>query len=89
MPYQVIAQLNDRNPVLQIRDVASNRVCLRWEYQKLPQSRQEYNEAAVAADDDGGDDALHDLFRQLFLLTTEQYLRGELTDGDLSVDSDS
>jgi hypothetical protein len=83
MPYQVIAQLNDRNPVLQIRDVASNRVCLRWEYQKQPQSARGHNEAAVAPDDDG-DDPLHDLFRQLFLLTTEQYLRGELTDGDLS-----
>ncbi|WP_290652981.1 hypothetical protein [Aquisalimonas sp.] len=81
MPYQVIAQLNGRNPVLQIRDTSSNQMRLVWEYRK-PSELGESVSGELLADLER-EEALHDLFRRLFLLTTEQYLRGELSEEDL------
>ncbi|SEO73747.1 hypothetical protein [Aquisalimonas asiatica] len=81
MPYQVIAQLNGRNPVLQIKDTSSNELRLVWEYRK-PYEPEDPEKGELLAELER-EEALHDLFHRLFLLTAEQYLRGELSEEDL------
>ncbi|GHC38142.1 hypothetical protein [Aidingimonas halophila] len=77
MSYQIETRLNGSNPVVQICDASSGSVRLAWEYpRELPDLTAE-DEAMLAL---RREEAVHELFRRLFLLTTEQYLKGEVTE---------
>ena len=81
MPYQIDTRLKGANPSLKIRDASSGAVRLAWEY-----PRQVSGEGAAEGEDEEllalkREEAIHELFRRLFLLTTEQYLKGEAVEG--------
>lgn len=77
MSYQIETRLKGGNPVVQICDASSGSVRLAWEYPRAsPELSSEDDEALLAL---RKDEAVHELFRRLFLLTTEQYLKGEVT----------
>lgn len=75
MTYRINTVLRGANPTLQILDASSGSVRLAWEYPRT---------ATDAANDDPDllalerEKAVHQLFCRLFLLTTEQYLKGEI-----------
>lgn len=77
MAYRINTALRGANPALQICDATSGSVRLAWEYpnQELGLSGEERELLSIRREE-----AIHELFRQLFLLTTEQYLKGELRD---------
>jgi|TARA_B100000700_G_scaffold309361_1_gene388329 hypothetical protein len=77
MPYQIDTRLKGANPSLQIRDSSSGSVRLAWEYPRQAASGGEDEELLALK----REEAIHELFRRLFLLTTEQYLKGEAGDG--------
>ncbi|MDI5933517.1 hypothetical protein [Halomonas kalidii] len=75
MPYRINTGLKDSNPTLQICDASSGSVRVAWEYPRRdPHLSAEELELLQLR----REEAIHDLFRRLFLLTTEQYLKGEL-----------
>ncbi|SDG46382.1 hypothetical protein SAMN05216571_11476 [Onishia taeanensis] len=78
MPYQIDTRLKGANPSLQIRDSSSGSVRLAWEYPRQAASEGEDEELLALK----REEAIHELFRRLFLLTTEQYLKGEAGDGE-------
>lgn len=63
MSYRIAASLRHGNPRLEVTDADTGRLRLAWEY---PKTRPQQ----------AGDAAVGELFRRLFLLTTEDYLRG-------------
>lgn len=63
MSYRIDASLRHGNPRLEVLDAHSGRLRLAWEYPKHDRHQ-------------AGDAAVDELFRRLFLLTTEDYLRG-------------
>jgi len=63
MSYRIAASLREGNPRLEVLDAETGRLRLAWEY---PKARRR----------EAGDAAVDELFRRLFLLTTEDYLRG-------------
>ena len=67
MSYHIEARLNGRNPRLEVHDAESGAVRLLWEY---PKAEADATSAQLA-----GDSAIDELFRKLFLLTTEAHLR--------------
>ncbi|PWG62487.1 hypothetical protein [Sediminicurvatus halobius] len=68
MSYRIAASLHRGNPRLEVVDAHSGRLRLAWEY---PKARRRHA-------GDGADAAVEELFRRLFLLTTEDYLRGDM-----------
>ena len=75
MPYCINTALKGTNPVLQICDATTGSVRMAWEYPRTPDGQDEEARELLAIE---REEAIHDLFRRLFLLTTEQYLKGEL-----------
>ncbi|WP_168015094.1 hypothetical protein [Halomonas salinarum] len=79
MPYQIDTRLKGANPSLQIRDASSGAVRLAWEYPRCaPPEGEEVDEELLALK---REEAIHELFRRLFMLTAEQYLAGEASEG--------
>ncbi|MFC3284078.1 hypothetical protein [Litchfieldella rifensis] len=75
MPYRINTAFKGANPTLQICDASSGSVRLAWEYPRQdPQLAEEDHELLEMK----REEAIHELFRRLFLLTTEQYLKGEI-----------
>ncbi|MDT8893130.1 hypothetical protein RSO41_00565 [Halomonas sp. I1] len=74
MAYHIKTAFRGTNPILQICDVSSGSVRMAWEYPKDDLERDDDPELLAMR----REEAIHDLFRRLFLLTTEQYLKGEL-----------
>lgn len=68
MSYRIDARLNGRHPRLEVQDANSGSVRLAWEYRPPANDDPERGLRAEAAIDE--------LFHQLFLLTTADYLRG-------------
>ncbi|GAA0558134.1 hypothetical protein ACFQH5_07165 [Halomonas salifodinae] len=78
MSYRINTGLRGANPTLQICDASSGSVRLAWEYPRQdPKLSVEDRELLAMR----REEAIHELFRRLFLLTTEQYLKGELPEG--------
>lgn len=74
MPYCNTA-IRWANPSLQICDATSGSVRLAWKY---PRQDTCLSEEAWALLQLRREEAIHDLFRRSFLLTSERYLKGEL-----------
>lgn len=78
MHYRIDAYLVQGNPRLQIKEAESDAVRLVWDYPKFPatgvESEREFAQSLAT------EEALHKLFRRLFLLTTAQYLNSQLKD---------
>lgn len=62
-------------PTLQICDATTGSVRVAWEYPQEPADLTDEEQELFQL---RREEAVHDLFRRLFLLTTEQYLKGEL-----------
>ena len=78
MHYRIEAHLVHGNPRLQIKEAESGTVRLVWDYPKSPEAGMEpERELAQSL---ATEEALHKLFRELFLLTTAQYLNNQLKD---------
>ncbi|GHE21387.1 hypothetical protein [Halomonas urumqiensis] len=75
MSYRINTALNGLNPTLQICDATTGSVRVAWEYPREPADISDEQRDMLAM---RREEAIHDLFRRLFLLTTEQYLKGEL-----------
>ncbi|MCH4565293.1 hypothetical protein MKP05_19520 [Halomonas sp. EGI 63088] len=75
MPYRINTGLKGANPTLQICDASSGSVRVAWEY---PRRDPHLSEEELELLQFRREEAIHDLFHRLFLLTTEQYLKGEL-----------
>lgn len=73
MAYHIKTAFRGSNPTLQICDVSSGSVRMAWEYPREAGREEDPELAALRREE-----AIHELFRRLFLLTTEQYLKGEL-----------
>lgn len=67
MSYHIEARLNGRNPRLEVHDADSGAIRLLWEYPKA--------DPGSAAAQLAREAAIDELFRKLFLLTTEAHLR--------------
>ncbi|RTQ99151.1 hypothetical protein [Halomonas nitroreducens] len=74
MAYHIKTAFRGANPILEICDISSGSVRMAWEYPRVDSARDEDLELAAMR----REEAIHELFRRLFLLTTEQYLKGEL-----------
>lgn len=79
MSYRIDTALRGANPTLRICDASSGSVRLAWEYPKQNSDLSEEERELLTL---RREEAIHELFRQLFLLTTEQYLKGELGDAE-------
>ncbi|MBY5967726.1 hypothetical protein [Halomonas denitrificans] len=77
MSYRIKTALHGANPTLEIFDVSSGSMRMAWEYPKVMANADTDPELAAMR----REEAIHELFRRLFLLTTEQYLKGELGKG--------
>ncbi|WP_104203283.1 hypothetical protein [Billgrantia saliphila] len=77
MPYRINTALKGANPTLQICDATSGSVRLAWEYPRHDPALSEEDRELLQL---RREEAIHELFRRLFLLTTEQYLKGELAE---------
>lgn len=77
MAFQISSGLRGANPTLQIFDSTSGSVRLAWEY---PRHDPELSETDRELLQMKREEAIHQLFCKLFLLTTEQYLKGKITD---------
>ncbi len=76
MPYHINTGLRKGTyPTLQICDATTGSVRVAWEYPQEPADLTEEEQELFQL---RREEAVHDLFRRLFLLTTEQYLKGEL-----------
>ncbi|GAB2786356.1 hypothetical protein GCM10027040_10540 [Halomonas shantousis] len=76
MTYRINTGLKGTNPTLQIFDATSGSVRLAWEYPKHDPTLADEDPDLLA---ERREAAIHQLFCRLFLLTTEQYLKGEIT----------
>lgn len=74
MSYRIKTALHGANPTLEIFDVSSGSVRMAWEYPRVTEDTENDPEQLAMRQEE----AIHELFRRLFLLTTEQYLKGEL-----------
>lgn len=70
MSYQIEAGYREGRPYLQVREADSGSVRLAWEYPTVTPVEDSELARTLAVDE-----AIHSLFKRLFLLTTEQYLR--------------
>lgn len=78
MHYRIEAYLVDGNPRLQIKEAESEAVRLVWDCPQCPdEERGSERELGQSLETE---EALHKLFRKLFLLTTAQYLSGQMED---------
>lgn len=77
MRYRIDAFLVHGNPRLQLKDAESGTVRLVWDYPK-PHAAERGASEQEFAHSLATEEALHKLFRKLFLLTTAQYLNGQL-----------
>lgn len=68
MSYRIDARLNGRHPRLEVQDAATGSIRLVWEYRR-PESPSAHTQLEAET-------AIDELFRRLFLLTTEDYLKG-------------
>jgi hypothetical protein len=76
MPYRINTGLRKgAHPTLQICDASTGSVRVAWEYPREPADLSEEERELFHL---RREEVIHDLFRRLFLLTTEQYLKGEL-----------
>jgi hypothetical protein len=75
MTYRIKTRLKGANPVLQICDASSGCVRLAWEYPRQEEAQSDVDPDVLALK---REEAVHRLFRRLFLLTTEQYLKEEV-----------
>ena len=78
MHYQIEAYLVRGNPRLRIKEAESGAVRLVWDSPK--RSKVEIGPEQALAQSLAAEEALQKLFRSLFLLTTAQYLNGQLKD---------
>ncbi|MCO6441794.1 MAG: hypothetical protein J5I81_12040 [Nitrococcus mobilis] len=76
MHYQIEAYLVHGNPRLQIKEAESGTVRLVWDYPKRPEPQLDSEQ--TLAQSLATEEALHKLFRGLFLLTTAQYLNRQV-----------
>ncbi|EAR20450.1 hypothetical protein [Nitrococcus mobilis] len=76
MHYRIDAYLVHGNPRLQIKEAESGTVRLVWDYPKRPETKPDSEQAL--AQSLATEEALHKLFRGLFLLTTTQYLNSQV-----------
>ncbi|EPC00309.1 hypothetical protein L861_07375 [Litchfieldella anticariensis FP35 = DSM 16096] len=76
MPYRINTGLKGTNPTLQICDASSGAVRLAWEYPRQDPALSEEDRELLTL---RREEAIHELFRRLFMLTTEQYLKGEIS----------
>nr|WP_300312948.1 hypothetical protein [Halomonas sp.] len=74
MSYRIKTALHGANPTLEIFDVSSGSMRMAWEYPNVADDPDTDPELLTMR----REEAIHELFRRLFLLTTEQYLKGEL-----------
>nr|WP_299245751.1 hypothetical protein [uncultured Halomonas sp.] len=74
MPYSITSGFKGTNPTLQICDASSGSVRLAWEYPRKENPTDQTDPDVLALKQE---EAVHTLFRRLFLLTTEQYLKEE------------
>ncbi|MBB3230793.1 hypothetical protein [Halomonas stenophila] len=74
MAYHIKTAVRGANPTLEICDISSGSVRMAWEYPRADLAGHEDPELAALR----REEAIHELFRRLFLVTTEQYLKGEL-----------
>lgn len=74
MTYRIHARLNSATPSLQICDASSGSVRMAWE---CPSTMDHHNEEESLLKAMEREEAIHDLFRRLFLITTEQYLKSD------------
>ena len=79
MSYRIDTALRGTSPTLRICDTTSGSVRLAWEYPKQESDLSEEERELLTL---RREEAIHELFRQLFLLTTEQYLKGEHGDAE-------
>ncbi|MDN5869234.1 MAG: hypothetical protein L0H73_00700 [Nitrococcus sp.] len=77
MHYRIDAYLVHGNPRLQIKEAKSGTVRLVWDYPKSPSAGPGGSERELAQSL-ATEEALHKLFRKLFLLTTTEHLNGQL-----------
>ena len=70
MSYRIDAGCKEGRPYLQLRDADSGCVRLAWQGPAAQAAEDSELARALAAEE-----AMHALFKRLFLLTTEQYLR--------------
>lgn len=78
MSYRIKTALHGANPTLEIFDVSSGSMRMAWEYPRVTEDTENDPELLAMR----REEAIHELFRRLFLLTTEQYLKGELPGHD-------
>lgn len=81
MPYCFSTAKRGANPSLQICDATSGSVRLAWKYPRQDTCLSEEEWALLQL---RREEAIHDLFRRSFLLTSERYLKGELPESDSS-----
>nr|WP_163501261.1 hypothetical protein [Halomonas socia] len=81
MTYRINTTFKGPNPSLQVCDATSGSVRLAWQRPRRTDPLSEEQQVLLALQ---REEAVHDLFRRLFLLTTEQYLKGELGERDLA-----
>ncbi|PMR77101.1 hypothetical protein [Billgrantia endophytica] len=75
MSFRINTAFKGVGPTLQICDATSGSVRLAWEHQRqAPDISEEDRELMQLC----REEATHNLLRRRFLLTTEQYLKGEL-----------
>ncbi|MCG6658864.1 hypothetical protein HOP52_13975 [Halomonas campisalis] len=75
MTYCANTRFKGASPALQVCDATSGSVRLAWQSPRPDSALSEADQALLQL---RRDEALHELFRRLFLRTTEQYLKGEL-----------
>ncbi len=80
MPYCFSTANRGANPSLQICDATSGSVRLAGIYPRQDTCLSEEEWALLQL---RREEAIHDLFRRSFLLTSERYLKGELPESDL------
>nr|WP_298410979.1 hypothetical protein [uncultured Halomonas sp.] len=73
-PHSTMSGLKGTNATLQICDASSGSVRMAWACQKEAALPESIDPDLLALKQQ---EAAHNLFRRLFLLTTEQYLKGE------------
>nr|WP_298379509.1 hypothetical protein [uncultured Halomonas sp.] len=74
MSYRVVPVLKGTHPTLQICDASSGSVRMAWEHPQEEASANQMDPDMLALKHE---EAVHNLFRRLLLLTTKQYLKGE------------
>lgn len=75
MSYRNTTTLNGPSASLQVCDATSGSVRMAWARPRPPEELTDDERVLLALK---REEAVHDLFRRLFLLTTEQYLKNDL-----------